>query len=87
MAPLHYATRESRRWSFQPSECSPVDTEKALKERDSSEPKKQNKFRPFVEESAVISKPRPGKALIPREIKAGPGPRLLPRLNYTLGPR
>lgn len=43
MAPLHWATRESRRWIFQPSECSQVDTEKALKERDLSELKKQNK--------------------------------------------
>lgn len=53
----------------------------SLKEADSSELEAQNKRRPFVEESAGISKPRPEKALIPREIKAGQ------RQGQAQGPR
>lgn len=74
LSPLHCATPASWRWIFQPSECSPVDTEKALKERDSSEPKKQNKFHPFVEESAVISNQGLEKHSSPEKSRPGQAP-------------
>lgn len=44
-------------WLSLPSQFSPVDTEEALIRKDSSEPKKQNKFGAFVDDRGAISKP------------------------------
>lgn len=80
--PLHPAAPLKLRWIFLPSGFSLVTQKMHSIKRDSAEPKKQNRFGAFVEDSGMISKPGPQKAHMPGEVQgrapppppASPGP-------------